>query len=148
MPRPDQAKFDLFAKTFEPLDEFLESFSREYDFQVQTNLNRQPCRVLTKGENPQYLIDLSYDSYWVETEFSADLTFSVTLIAYYTPPSSDEFILKTSIALAHESPFSLLRIDLKSYLEQAVKIINLWTPDFIIRNGERLVNLKKKYYTE
>ena len=146
MTRPDQAKFHAFARPFERLDKQLESLSRRYQFEVIKNLNRQPCRVLQRPGNPHYLMDISYDDYWVEAQFRDDLPQSVLLIAYYTPPASERFVWKLSNILAAQLPLSQIEQNLSKYVEQASLLIGAWTPETILEEGRRSESVARKHY--
>jgi hypothetical protein len=146
MTRPDQVKFERFAMVFDPLDQRMLAFAFANQMNLERNLNHQPCRVLRKAGNPLYLIDLSYDDYWVEVEFRPELTFSAILIAYYEPPNDSAIVWKMSAPLAAHISFVAMQERLNGILQSALQIITSWKPEFIMNNGQPLENLTKKYY--
>jgi hypothetical protein len=146
MDRPDQLKFDSCAHPLEALDGQLDCLSPKYGFQIDRNLNRQPCRVLQMLGNPYYLVDISYDDYWVETEFRPDLPLSITLIAYYTPSDKDDFTWKMTAPLAAHVRFTDVERAFPEHLEHAFKLITSWDPKHILQEGQRCENLRKRYY--
>src|SRR6266516_5155428 len=141
MPRPDQTKFDVFARPFEKIDEQLHSLSQGHSLLVEKDLNRQPCRVLKRPGNPHYLIDISYDDYWFETEFREGLPLSVSLVAYYIPPENDKFVWRMSTVLSEHLTLSAIGQNLKKILEEAILLIESWPPQRILREGQRSENL-------
>jgi len=140
MTRPDQGKFDLFATPFERLDDRLKSLAQACQFEFVRNLNRQPGRVLQRTGNPHYLIDISYDDYWFESEFTPNLPLSVTLIAYYSPPMDQAFVWQLREVLAAHVLFPVIDHDLDQLLLRASTILTALTPDRIVTNGQHSRN--------
>jgi hypothetical protein len=144
MRRPDQDLFDQFSRHFETIDADLTSFCLSNNLELQKNFLRQPCRVLRRKGNPEYLVDLAVDGYWREMEFSEDLPHSLLVMAYFEATDSD-FVWRKSTDLAKGQKFSELRNHLLPLLERSVTYFEQWTPDVITREGEKLDNLKRKY---
>jgi hypothetical protein len=147
MSRPDQDRFEQFSRHFEAIDAEVETFSAEHRMHLDKNLLRQPGRVLRKKGNPEYLIDISLSGHWLKLPFSVDLPHTVSVIAYFEP-TDGQFIWRMYSDLVRNEPFSVLRKNLPDYLTGAMKLIAQWSPEIILRDGDRMPNLKKKYATD
>jgi hypothetical protein len=144
MKRPDQDKFDMYARHYEKIDAKLRSYCEKNNCQLEINLLRQPFRVLRQDGNPEFLIDISLSGYWREVAFEENMNHDVTFLAYCEPPQS-QFIWKLANELAVKLSFSILCDRLDGYLEEAFTQMNNLTPEIIMQKGERVENLKKKY---
>ena len=74
MRRPDQDRFDLFARPLECLDEQLQTFADRHGFQLEKNPDRQPGRILRRIDDIQQVIDLSQDDHWLQVDYRFRLT--------------------------------------------------------------------------
>jgi len=146
-PRPDQAKFDKFAAIFCKIDGELESFCKLNDYRLDKNSNRQPCRVLRKGDNLIFILEVFLVPYWLESEFTENLRYSMACCAYYTPPENPKYIWKLGHTLLENVTFDAIEKNLHDKLLLALDVVSQWTPSLIIQKGERLENLKRKYST-
>jgi hypothetical protein len=149
MKRPDQDRFDLFAVPFERMDQALQAFALEKNFELNRNVNRQPGRVLRKRGNPHYLIDIALEQYWLKVEYRDDLPLAVTAVAYYEPeqPTENHLVYRIDKVVAQNETFSALLPKLHSYLNEALFAIEGWTPEVICRDGKSQENLRKKFGT-
>ena len=143
MTRPDQERFELFARHFEAFDADLDVFGNSHQFQLERNILRQPCRLLRRNGNPNYLIDISLAGHWREMPFEEDLPHDVAVFAYYEPPES-QFIWKKSADIVRGQPFHILRHVLDQHLARGLKLINEWQANVILETRVRVENLKKK----
>jgi hypothetical protein len=144
MSRPDQERFEKFSSHFEAVDVQLEWFSAEHGLRLEKNLLRQPCRVLRLVGNPEYLVDISLSGHWLQLPFSADLPHSVSVIAYLEA-GDGQSIYRMHSDLTRNEPFSRLQENLSNYLAGALRLIAEWSPETILRDGDRMPNLRKKY---
>jgi hypothetical protein len=144
MQRPDQEKFDQFAHPFKEIDGFLEDFCRSNDLILEVNLLRQPCRVLRWKRNESLFIDISYDDFWRDTEFDERLPQSIAAIGYYYPPNDEYWIWRHEKKIIQSRPFSEIKERLPAALGEAVRTLFSWTPDTMVREGQRQENIVKK----
>lgn len=143
--RPDQAKFDTFAAIFNRIDGELESFCNLNNYKLDKNLHRQPCRVLRKGTNPEYIIEVFLDVNWFTIEFSENLPYSMGCCAYYTPPDNSKYIWKLDSRLLENVTFPVVQQKLPEKLPVALKTMIRWTPSVILSEGEKRENLRNRY---
>jgi hypothetical protein len=146
--RPDQEKLDTFTAIFVKIDRQLESFCAQNGYQLDKNLNRQPCRVLRKGSNPEYIIEIFLTENWLTTDFTENLVYSIVCCAYYTPPEHKQYRWKLDNVLLENVPFRVVEEKLRQELAVALKFISSWTDDIIIQKGKRMDNLKYLYSNE
>jgi hypothetical protein len=146
--RPDQEKLDKFTAIFVKIDRDLESFCAQNGYQLDKNLNRQPCRVLRKGSNPEYIVEIFLTENWFTADFSQNLVYSMVCCAYYTPPEQKQCRWKLDKVLLENVPFLVVEEKLRQELSAALKFISSWTADIIIQKGKRMDNLKHLYSTE
>jgi hypothetical protein len=138
--RPDQEKFDTYEKPFQAIDARLQALANQHGFQLERNLNRQPCRVLTKEGNPSLLVDLSYDDYWFETDYHDRLPLSVTAIAYYSLPTEEAFVWSKRAALAEHIAFPEMAAQLEEHLQRAFRELEKWDAPTVLSTGDKLAN--------
>lgn len=144
MKRPDQDRFDAFSKHFQVLDDELSAYCAANNFKLEKNLLRQPGRVLRREGNPHFLVDFSLSGYWLEMEFREDMPHTITAIGYYEPPES-EYIWKISREIVTRELFSRIVANLRIHLDQACHFIGQWTPEVMLKGGERTENLANKF---
>lgn len=63
MRRPDQDRFDQHSRHFELIDDELERFSGEHEFDLVKNMYRTPCRMLVKPGNPHFNLEVYQEDY-------------------------------------------------------------------------------------
>ena len=145
--RPDQVKFDLFSAHFIQLDSDLETFCAKNNFKLEKHLNRQPCRVLRKGDNPTFIIEVNLVENWFSAEYDINMSHAMGVCAYYVAPDDKEHIWKLAAFLAENVTFETIKHDLGSNLLAALRKVASWTPSIIMDNGIRLENLQTQYPT-
>src|SRR5262245_24521118 len=145
MERPDQDRFDRFAKQFEPVDEQLEQFCNETGFQLERNLYRTPCRVLRRPGNPEQIFDFYMEDHWLKIEYDKDLPHTFAVVSYFIPSENDSVLFKLNAELVEHQPFAAIKVRLNELLTRGLWMLNSWTPDIIVAKGQQLENLKKKY---
>ena len=145
MKRPDQYRFNQFSQHFETIDHSLETFSNNYGFSLEKNVNHVPCRILRKSGNPELIIDIYLDDNWFNIEYDADLPHSFAAATFYVPQADDMSLWKLSIVLAEHQPFSAISQCLQTHLETAVQLFQSWTPDIIMQHGKRFRNLNMEW---
>ena len=67
--RPDQAKFDEFVAPLLHFDDIFETYAKRAGFVLQKNLNRKPGRLLKRGSNPIWMIELHLEPVWFEVPY-------------------------------------------------------------------------------
>ncbi len=144
MKRPDQDRFDLFARHFESVDAYLVSFCKTNNLHLEKNFLRQPSRVLKREGNPQFLIDFALSEHWLKMDFAEDMLHTITAIGYYELPDSTD-VWKITCEIIGQERFSMLKQKLPDYLDSAARLIREWTPEIIMQKGQRSENLKRKY---
>jgi len=125
MTRPDQAKFDQFARQFEVIDSELQNFGDAYGYELVRNQNRQPCRILRKSDTMLQIIEISLDGDWLRMEFQEDLPCNVTIAAYYQPLRGRRLFKRSNI-VKHQS-FSVIKATLQETLHQSMEQLNSWS---------------------
>ena len=143
--RIDQQRFDAFAEHLVVLDAKLQTFAANHDFALEINPFRQPCRYLRRPGNPHYLVDISLDRYWVSADLEEDMQHSVTAIAYYRPADEPDVVWRKAVVVMESLPFSQLVQLLDNALQDAVGLISQWSPETIMRSGEKQENLGFKF---
>jgi len=146
MRRPDQDKFDMFARHFGSIDHAVEVFCKTHIFQLEKNYFRQPSRVLKREGNPSFLIDIGLSEHWLKIKYEEDMPHTITAIGYYEPPDSAT-VWRVAHKITNRERFSQLQEKLFEHLEEAVRLINEWTPEVIMQKGKPSENLKQKYGT-
>jgi hypothetical protein len=145
MKRPDQDRFDQFAKHFVSVDERLEQFGNKAGFRLERNLYRTPCKVLRKPGNPEQVFDFYLEDNWLTTEYEEDLPHTLAVASFFTPSQDDSVIFKMGVILVEHQPFAAIKVRLEELLNRGLGMLNSWTPDVIVAKGQRLENLRKKY---
>jgi hypothetical protein len=142
MTRPDEDRFEQFARTFERLDSVLARFAEDRQFQVEKCPNRTPSRLLRRFGNPQLIIDIYQDQPWTQVVLDDELTYSLAAVAFYEPPDDPLALWKFSAILVARQTFAVLEVQLEQGLQRGVAMLESWTPATIIEHGQRLRNLK------
>src|SRR5262245_9817969 len=145
MKRPDQDRFDRFAKHFESVDEKLEQFCNEKGFQLERNLYRTPCRVLRKPGNPEQIFDIYQEDNWLTIEYNENLPHTFAVVSYFIPSQHYSVLFKITSVLVEHQPFAAIEVRLDELLNRGLETLISWTPDIIVAKGQQLENLRKKY---
>ncbi len=144
MKRPDQDRFDMFARHFESLDAYLLPFCETEHFRLERNYFRQPSRVLKRDENPGFLIDISLSEHWLKMNFEEDMFHTITAIGYYEPPGS-AYVWRLAHEIVGQERFSILQGRLSSHLKEALRVVSEWTSEIIMEKGQQSENLKRTF---
>jgi hypothetical protein len=142
--RPDEDLFELFSRHFERIDPVLERFAERHGFRLERNANRQPCRILRRSGNPEQLIDIYLDDHWLQVDYTKNLPHSIAAASFYEPDDHSS-LWKLNEGLIEHQPFSVIQDRLEECLDRAAGVFASWTPELIMRRGERLRNLKREY---
>jgi hypothetical protein len=134
--RPDQTRFDLFVEHFETIDPQLQIFADKHGFTLEYNLHRQPCRILRRRGNPELVIGINMDDHWLYVEYSEKLPHSFGIATYYEPPADNLFVYRLRSDLAKQQTFSDICLHIDQYLETSAQLLQAWTPDIIMQDGE------------
>ena len=123
----------------------LEAFCAQHGLHLDKNALRQPCRVIRKPGNPNYLMDIHEEGVWHEMEYSEQLPHSVFAAAHYSSPEDSDWVYRVEHLIAHGHEFSSIRNDLGEYLSAWLALVNTWQPATILEQGRRHQNLAKNY---
>ena len=145
MKRPDQDRFDRFAKHFESVDEKLEQFCNEKGFQLERNLYRTPCRVLRKPGNPEQIFDIYQEDNWLTVEYNENLHHTFAVVSYIITGQNDSALFKMNSIQVEHQPFAAIEVRLDELLDRGLCMLKSWTPDLIVAKGQQFENIRKKY---
>jgi hypothetical protein len=144
MIRPDQKLFDELTAPLTRLDECLVKYCSTEQFTMELNPYRQPGRVLRRGTNPVYVVDIFPERHWLQPGRGNELKYSVGVCAYLYPKSNPMVMFKISKILREAVSVDIIVKLLSCDLQVALQLFTGWTPKFIAENGEVLENLRNK----
>src|SRR2546429_2196770 len=128
--------FAMHIKHLEQLDGPLEAFARDHGFSTAKNDWHRPCRILRKGANPKYAIEILQEGEWSRIVFRDDLPHTLEVAGYFVDDKK-EFLYQQSEQLAYFVHFSTIQSNLNDYLATALDRIEKWTAEVIQREGAK-----------
>jgi len=121
---------------FECIDAELEVFTLKHGFQIEKNFRNNPCRILRKGSNPKYVIEIMQEGDWMKVFHRDDLPHTVVVAGYFVD-EKQEFVYQMNEEVAYFLHFPTLQANLNDYLISALGYIEKWTADVIFKEGSR-----------
>jgi hypothetical protein len=140
--RPDQEKFDTFARPLSVFDSIFEEYATYNGFTFEKNAFRTPSRMLRKHDNPGFFIEMLLDSIWYDVDYSETLPYKFIVIADCKDDRNPEKLWRFEGTLASGRPVSWMLLNIRSLVEEAIRILNNCTSKFIEENGRQMDNLK------
>lgn len=145
MNRPDQERFDRFSGLFTVFDSELGRFCEANAFEMEINANRLPCRVLRRQRCSLELIGIYLDGDWKTLDYSDHRPCTFDICSYFEINDEKQKLYKIENNLCSEKSFAPMASKIEELLQQSLTIFDIWSPEFIMKAGEEIENLKRRY---
>lgn len=126
--------FSEHAKPYESIDAPLRDFTAQHGFSIELNAYQRPCRVLRRGKNPKYAIEIFEEGSWLRIPHRDDLPHTIAVAGYLTDRHTEYYYQKHE-NVAYFEHFSTIKNNLDQYLTKALQLIEEWTAEKLFREG-------------
>lgn len=130
--RPDQPRFDRFARELSALDDVLEAYCSIYQLGLRKNPFRQQGFDLHTWGNPKLMFGINLDGHWLQLDWDSTLTYMVGVCAGFDVASGSRLIKR--LTLAGQCTIGYICENIESLLEEGWRLLEDWERE-AVQNG-------------
>ncbi|UXI68013.1 hypothetical protein [Tahibacter amnicola] len=145
MRRPDQDRFDAFARYFDALDPSLTAFAEKHGFALEKNVNRAPSRILRRQGGVEHVIGISLDGDWQAMALNDDLPLAFGICGHHEDPVDRRRLFRAVRELAVVRSREVLIERLPSLLKESLSQFEMWTETYMRTNVPAIENWRAIY---